>query len=113
MTEANHPGFQLRLNMHLSSRGTRTRVVQMLPLLAQEQTATETGEDRKAGKESRAYPCSVARESPHTSKCPADRAVGAAGAGPTLRLTSPAPPLARGVAVGEEGQLRTEGYVCF
>lgn len=99
--------------MHLSSRGTTTRVAQVPPVLAQEEIAMETGEERKGGKESRAYPCSVARENPHTSKCHVDGAAGALGAGPTLRLTSPAPPLAGAVAVGEEGQLRTEGYVCF
>lgn len=68
---------------------------------------------KKAGKESPSQRCIVERENPHTSECPVDRAAGALGAGPTLRLTSLAPPLAGAVAVGEEGWLRPEGYVCF
>lgn len=73
-----------------------------------------TGKARGKGrKESQGHPCRADKENAHTSERHVDGAAGASGARPTLRLTSLAPPLAGAVAVGEEGWLPPEGYVCF
>lgn len=81
---------------------------------SQGQTAIEPQSPEKEGrKESQSHPCKVEKENPHTSECHVDGTAGAPGAGLTLRLTSLAPPLAGAVAVGEEGRLPLEGYVCF
>lgn len=80
----------------------------------QGQTAIEPQSPEKEGrKESQSHPCRVEKENPHTSECHVDGTAGAPGSGLTLRLTSLAPPLAGAVAVGEEGRLPLEGYVCF
>lgn len=81
---------------------------------SQGQTAIEPQSPEKEGrKESQSHPCRVEKENLHTSECHVDGTAGAPGAGLTLRLTSLAPPLAGAVAVGEEGRLPLEGYVCF